>query len=320
MLLSTASCGGDSEGERAVRATTSTTASTTVAPVVKTSPAATELCARAVATPDPPVVASVELREISGVAASRQHPGLLWAHNDSGSAAELHLVGPDGSDLGAWPFLRTLALDWEDIALGPGPGGAEHLYVGDIGDNLTFRPVVRVHRVREPADTGSPVPLEVDTFVFSYPDGPHDAESLFVDPIGGQIHVATKAADGSAPGLYRSPASAAPGDTIELERAGALAVPGPAGGPGGEQSVPIATAASISPDGTVVAVRTLDDVLLWDRDPSESVADALTRPPCVAPSADEKQGEAVDLLPDGTGYVTISEGTNPAINHFVIAD
>ena len=29
----------------------------------------------------------------------------------------------------------AMAVDWEDIALGPGPDGRDDLFVGDIGDN-----------------------------------------------------------------------------------------------------------------------------------------------------------------------------------------
>jgi len=36
------------------------------------------------------------LPEVSGLAASRAHPGLLWVENDSGNPADVYLVGTGG--------------------------------------------------------------------------------------------------------------------------------------------------------------------------------------------------------------------------------
>jgi hypothetical protein len=230
---------------------------------------------------------------------------MVWTHNDSGGGPQVHLVGPDGADLGAWPVVGAKALDWEDMDIGPGPDGADHLYVGEIGDNFTIRSRVFVYRAAEPVDVATPAPLEAAEFVFTYPDGAHDAESLFVDPIGGRVHIISKFADGSNPSLYRAPVSAEPGNAAELEGLGELDLGG---------RVP--TAAAVSADGRLIAVRTYTDVLLWDRDAAESVFEAMSGPPCVAPSVDERQGEAISVLPGGAGYLTISEGENPAINRF----
>ncbi len=301
-LICTA-CGGDGAQHSAdAPASSTTTAPTTLPPPAA---AASELCRGAVGSADPAVVASGELTEISGVAASRTHEGAMWVHNDSGGEPQVHLMGPDGADLGTWPLPGARALDWEDMDIGPGPDGTDHLYVGEIGDNFTIRNRIFVYRAAEPIDVATPAPLAAAEFVFTYPDGAHDAEALLVDPIGGQIHIITKLADGSNPSLYRAPASAEPGAAIELERLGELDV--------GER---VPTAAAVSADGRLIAVRTYTDVLLWDRDPAEGVFEAMSRPPCVAPSVDERQGEAISVLPGGDGYLTISEGENPAINRF----
>src|SRR5215207_1575918 len=66
-------------------------------------------------------VANPVLVEISGVAASRAHPGVLWTHNDSGGAPEVYAVAQDGADLGTYAVDGARATDWEDIAVGPGP-------------------------------------------------------------------------------------------------------------------------------------------------------------------------------------------------------
>ena len=46
----------------------------------------------------PAASAGAVLRELSGFAASRIHPGIFWAHNDSGNAPALYALRADGSD------------------------------------------------------------------------------------------------------------------------------------------------------------------------------------------------------------------------------
>ena len=57
----------------------------------------------------------------------------------------------------------------------------------------------------------------------------------------------------------------------------------------------------------------------WDRLAGESVTSAFARPgqavPVIGPPV-EPNGEGIAFLPDGKGYVTISEGVNPAIYFF----
>ena len=62
------------------------------------------------------------------------------------------------------------------------------MYVGDIGDNRRERDEVVVYRV--PVGRGQ-LDVEPASFRLAYPDGPHDAESLFADRAG-RLHVITK--------------------------------------------------------------------------------------------------------------------------------
>ena len=43
------------------------------------------------------VLADPELDEVSGIAASRAHPGIYWAQNDSGGGAKLVAMQADGT-------------------------------------------------------------------------------------------------------------------------------------------------------------------------------------------------------------------------------
>src|SRR5690349_11218584 len=67
------------------------------------------------------------------------------------------------------------ATDVEALA----PDGRGKVWVGDIGDNVESRSTVQVTRVPVgPGDTE----VSVESFDLSYPDGPHDAETLLCDP------------------------------------------------------------------------------------------------------------------------------------------
>ena len=82
--------------------------------------------------------------EASGVA---QAAGALWTHNDSG-APVLFRIDPDRR---VTPVVVTGAavIDWEDIAAGS-CGGAECLYIADIGDNRLSRQRVTIYQVAIP--------------------------------------------------------------------------------------------------------------------------------------------------------------------------
>jgi hypothetical protein len=74
-----------------------------------------------------------ELPEGSGVALSRQSPGRLWAHNDSGEPA-LVALDTNGGVAGRVRVSGAKVEDWEAIAVGPCASG-DCIDVGDIGDN-----------------------------------------------------------------------------------------------------------------------------------------------------------------------------------------
>ena len=118
-----------------------------------------------------------EIPETSGLAVSRRHPGLLWSHNDSGSAAVLFALDTAGTLRGRVPVsIRTR--DWEDISAARCPSG-DCLYIADIGDNRRARQQVYIYRVREPAP-GDKATAQPELFTATYPDGPQNAEAMFV--------------------------------------------------------------------------------------------------------------------------------------------
>jgi hypothetical protein len=156
-----------------------------------------------------------DLTEASGAAASVAHSGIIWTHNDSGEPYA-YAVDRAGKARGRVRLTGAKVVDWESIDIGPCPSG-QCLHVGDIGDNRAKRSEVIIYRVVEPAPNAtSSAPVEV--IRAKYPDGPHDAEAVFVSP-DGVIHIATKG-EGEGSAVYRLPraVNGATVATLELLR------------------------------------------------------------------------------------------------------
>ncbi|HEX9855346.1 MAG TPA: calcium-binding protein [Acidimicrobiia bacterium] len=140
--------------------------------------------------------------EASGLVASRTHDNVYWTHNDSGGTNRIYAINQKGKNLGSFRFGNVSVSDLEDIAIGPGPGKRDHIYVADIGDNGRKRPYVRIYRFPEPKirDSHGDVQLPdsaVDVFYYRYenPSGgtwSRDAEGLAVDPQTGDVVVMEK--------------------------------------------------------------------------------------------------------------------------------
>jgi hypothetical protein len=243
------------------------------------------------------------LVEASGLVASRSSENVLWSQNDSGSPPELFAFAIDGTALGTYALSGASNVDWEDLAIGPGPvPGVDYVFVGDIGDNDAVRDSVTVYRVPEPTvgAAGSFVLTGVVALEMTYPDGPRDAETLLSDPLTGDLYIMTKNLSEGVSSLYRYPFPHADGHSVVLERVGTHTFHG-------NRSERAATAGDISTDGREVIVRTYARAWLWPRPIGTSVANAMARPPCEIPIPSEPQGEGVAFAVDRTGYYTTSE-------------
>jgi hypothetical protein len=251
-------------------------------------------------------VTSFQIKEGSGLAASQVNPDTLWTHNDSGAAALVYAIGSNGSQLAVFKLNGAKAVDWEDIAVGPGPKpGASYLYVGDIGDNGTSRSSITVYRVEEPklSVTTAGALDGVEAIPLKYPDKPHNAETLLVDPLTGDLYIVVKDGGGTSP-VFRAAAPLTPGATMTLSQVALLQF-----GKAPLEGDKTTTGGDISPDGQRIAIRTYKTAYLWRRPPGMAVAEALAGPPCPAVVAKEGQGEALGFAADGKGYYTFSEGS-----------
>ncbi len=236
---------------------------------------------------------------------------MFWVHNDSGDSARVFAMSRTGADLGVFDIVGAAAIDWEDIAVGPGPAGADsYLYIGDIGGN-GGRSLLTIYRVAEPVVDRDLPPSQTDlagavALPVQYPNGErHNAEALLVDPQSADIYVITKAGNGDSR-VFQYPAAAqTPGQTGTMVQVGARAIPGP-----GSLDV---TGGDMAPDGGEIALRTYNRIHLWTRDPGETVAEALAGEPCTVEVAGEQQGEAVGYQRDGRSLILTSEGVSQPV-------
>jgi hypothetical protein len=260
-----------------------------------------------------------ETFEASGIGQSRANPDIFWTHNDSGDSARAYAVNRMGSLVGTFTFDGVRAVDWEDMALGPAPGGGSYLYMADIGDNNARRASVQVYRAREPRVSASQAAVtdtlhDVDTFEFAYDNGPRDAECLMVDPLSGDFYVVSKREpDGNF--LYRAE-NPQPRTMNQFVRVGRF-------------SFTWTTSCDIAPDGLQVLVRRYSDpgiattaATYWRRsDTSLSLVDLLKQPGTTLPLVVEKQGEAIAFATDGAGFFTtteVSRGDRSPVTYYTL--
>jgi hypothetical protein len=238
--------------------------------------------------------------ELSGLVRSRSQLGLLWSHDDSGAAPILFGLRTDGRVVAKPTVTGAQAVDWEDIAAGPGP----LLYIGDIGDNAASRASIDVYRVREPR-AGAAATAPAERLALHYPDRPHDAETLLVDPLRGDLIVITKTPSGAT--AYRTSARLPAGSDTTL---------GPAHRVSG---IAFATGGDVSADGRIVAVRGYGSLAVWVRHGRERLTTTLARRPCISPTSllPEGQGEAIALDRRGRSFMTVAEGTPAILRRYV---
>ncbi len=237
-------------------------------------------------------IANPVLEEMSGMAFSRTYPKHFYTHTDSGGEAAVYVLDSEGNELGKIRLEGVENRDWEDIAVGPGPGGKPYVYVAEIGDNAAIHRSVQIFRFPEPDRISKDGAVKPEVLTFTYPNGAMDAESLMVDPISGDLFVVSKRDKQNT--LFRLKSSDFGENGVVAEEL--LKLP-----------FTSAVAADISGDGGQILVKNYFKVYHWVRMSGESVAQALARPPKELPYVPEPQGEAIGFGPDGKVYYTVSE-------------
>ena len=222
--------------------------------------------------------------EISGLASSIRHPGVLYLHNDSGDGPFIYAVDAKTCATLATLTIRGASMrDAEAIATGRDEQGRAVIWFADIGDNLDSWPFVKIYEIREPKRLANTT-VDATAFRFTYGDIPHNAEALLANPAKPQLWVVTKQlAHGS---LYRLP---------EPLRSGVVNIASKIRREGG-----LVTDGAVSPDGLRYVLRDYDDAYVYaGLPPGRKIA--------TIPLPFQLQGEAITWAPDGRSLLIASE-------------
>ena len=238
------------------------------------------------------------INEASGIAESKANSGMLWVHEDSGTPAQLYLIGKDGVLAKKIFFKAAVNKDWEDITLAPGPiAGKNYLYVGDIGDNNAVNSFVTIYRTEEPLASTDTI-RTCDTINFKYADGPRDAEALLVDNTTKDIYIITKREARSR--IYKL---SYPYSITTVNTANFLF----------DLPCNLVVSAAMSSDSKEIIVKTYTSLYYYQRSSTETIEQALQKTAITLGYQQEPQGEAVCFANDNTGIFCLSENPSLAV-------
>ena len=227
-----------------------------------------------------------QLREASGVAASRRFPGRLYHVNDSGDTGRFFITDMEGKNTRAVTVAGFAPHDTEALSLGPCPGtpSGSCLFLGDIGDNDTGRKSIEIAVVDESRNFAQTVKPR-GRLTLRYPDGPHDSESMAVHP-NGTIYVLTK----ELPARLFKANAAVPNQTLTL-----VTTLDPGGKP---------TDMAISDDGSRLLVLTYKDAAEYSFD---------FKTPQRITLAFLQQQESLTYLPGSRSFIYTTERLVPLL-------
>ncbi len=254
-------------------------------------------------------VGNVPQNEISGICLSTNCDHVIWAINDNDHGPYLYQLDEITAEIKrVYHFQNMMNVDWEAISLGPGINGQSTLYIGDIGNNDLKRIKQWVYRFEEPeclaVEEGNiKVTPDFDQLDFVYPDGPHNAEAMFVDQVTSDIYVIIKDKFRSGVYLFSYPQSLDQTDTLTYL---------------GSLPIQFAVSADYSLEVNILLVKTYDQIFLWDNQMDKKLADLIFDIPQKAPyNPIELQGESICIGP--SGYYTLSEkvfGIEPVLYRY----
>lgn len=290
--------GGDGGGGGTVTTTSSTT--TTAPTTTEPPPDLYDLACAGRLDVSVPGTLPADLSSVSGLAASERHPDLLWAIEDSLNPAQLVGVGLDGTVRATVDVDAGLVgnIDWEDVAVAPGPDGDPWVWIADTGDNFGVRTEREVLAFPEPALDDTTV--DATTYRLRFDGARPDVEALAV--VEGVVWVIDKPESGPAT-LYRAATDGEPDGPGTGDRLRSRYVLTPVT----QLDLGDERVTGMDVVGSLLAVRTVDALRLYRIPDGGDLGDAVSGEPCTPPSPPERQGESVAILPEGAGLVTVSE-------------
>lgn len=163
---------------------------TTVLLMLAASPAYAGFCAQWETGKSSGNLSPKDVREASGMTASKAYPGRLYWINDSGDKGFFYYSDADGKNLKKVKISHFKPRDTEALALAECGPGATCLVIGDIGDNTGKREHVKLSFVPEQKEFAKEAKI-LRTLTLTYPDGAHDAEAMAFLP-NGDLWIVTK--------------------------------------------------------------------------------------------------------------------------------
>lgn len=254
------------------------------------------------------------MKEISGMACSRVTPGYIWEHGDENlnSNRRILAIKPDGTQqMEVKVSTSSDRDDWEDICTGT-YGGKSYIFIGAIGDNdLAYKDKYYIYYFEEPAVSSGSKTITASEIVFGYPDNQaHNTETLMYDNVEQVFYIATKA-DGVC-SLYSLPFKTDYSGKQTLTKVCDL---------GNGSKFNLCTGGDITPDGSWMAIKNKQYILLWERQGSESLsATATRRPTQIAAYQEEKQGESLAWEDNSTFYTTSDQKKDVPIYKYTRGD
>lgn len=243
-----------------------------------------------------------DLDEISGLAASGIHPGVLWAHNDGGNAPMLYAIDRRGRTLTRYRLEGVDNTDWEDIARFA-LDGRRYLLIADTGDNGGLRDRLRLHVFEEPEHLRGGHLKLAWSIAFIWPDGARDCEAVAVDAAANQALLVTKKRQ--PPQLFAVPLRPGSSQPATARLLGRLTGVPQANArlrrisPFRARLYSQITAADLSADRRRLALITYDNLLIYDRQANEDWGRAMARAPSVYRLPWLPQPEALTWAIDG---------------------
>ncbi|MEU5809817.1 WD40 repeat domain-containing protein [Streptomyces sp. NPDC047718] len=229
-------------------------------------------------------LADPRIKESSGLAASRSHPGVYWTHNDSDDGPYVYAVDSATGRTVARLTLTGIGRPRDVEAISVGPDGK--VYVGDVGDNRNGTwDHVWIYRFPEPKQLADAT-VEAEQFTVQYADGPRNAEALMVHPVTGRVYIASKSEDKG--GLYEGPERLTGSGTNVFRRVA---------------DVPWVTDGAFSPDGNRLTLRGyfFARTFPWKDGRPEGEGERVDAPW-------QGQAESVTYSPDGSTLLFGAEG------------
>jgi len=248
---------------------------------------------------------NLKLKEISGMAISRKYDGIIWVHNDSGDDAHFFAINYKGEIVAECIMKNATNIDWEDIAIGPGPvDGTDYIYIADTGDNLLIRNDYAVYRIAEPVI--DPLKLDqkiilsnFDKIELSYPDISHDCETIFIEPSSKNLFFITKRDSFALAYRLNNPPIEDAINTLEL--IGTMQI----GKARTKRETSRICGGDMSADGKNLIIKSYDSVYYFSID--NDLKEVLIKKPSTLYYVAEAQGEAIAFDKESKFYFTISE-------------